>query len=238
MTDVRVLVVDDETLTAEAHAEYVRRLDGFELAGVATSGTEAIRMLRDSAAESPHVTASFDLVLLDFTMPDLHGLDVCRRIRAAGLEIDVIAITAVRDVKTVRQAVSLGVVQYLIKPFTFRAFADKMQGYLAFRHSFDEASGATTQRDIDRGIASLRTPGRETLPTGLAGETLDRVIALLRTSEGLSASEIAARLNLSRVTARRYVEHLADSGVVERGARYGAPGRPEVEFRWVSTGRS
>jgi len=238
MSNVRVLVVDDETLTAEAHAEYVRRLDGFELAGVATSGTEAIRMLRDSASESPHVAASIDLVLLDFTMPDLHGLDVCRRIRAAGLEIDVIAITAVRDVKTVRQAVSLGVVQYLIKPFTFRAFADKMQGYLAFRQSFDEASGATTQRDIDRGIASLRTPGRETLPTGLAGETLDRVIALLRTSEGLSASEIAARLNLSRVTARRYVEHLADSGVVERGARYGTPGRPEVEFRWVTTARS
>jgi response regulator of citrate/malate metabolism len=44
------------------------------------------------------------------------------------------------------------------------------------------------------------------------------------------------RSNLSRVTARRYVEHLADSGVVGRGARYGAPGRPEVEFRWASTG--
>ncbi|WP_437440963.1 hypothetical protein [Rathayibacter oskolensis] len=36
---------------------------------------------------------------------------------------------------------------------------------------------------------------------------------------------------MSRVTARRYLEHLADTGVAERAPRYGSPGRPELEYR-------
>jgi response regulator of citrate/malate metabolism len=49
---IRVLVVDDEPLTAEAHAEYVRRVPGFEVAGVAGDGREALRLLRDAGATS------------------------------------------------------------------------------------------------------------------------------------------------------------------------------------------
>jgi len=60
-----------------------------------------------------------------------------------------------------------------------------------------------------------------------------RVRAAVRAApaSAVSATELAGALDLSRVTARRYLEHLADSGVVERASRYGAPGRPEVEYR-------
>lgn len=45
-------------------------------------------------------------------------------------------------------------------------------------------------------------------------------------------------LELSRVTARRYLEHLADTEPVTRQARYGTPGRPEIEYRWAQSQNS
>ncbi len=66
---VRVLVVEDEEVAAEAHATYVGRVPGFELAGVARSAGEAVRLLaRDEAV---------DLILLDMHLPDGHGLGDC-----------------------------------------------------------------------------------------------------------------------------------------------------------------
>lgn len=112
MNDIRVLVVEDEPIAAAAHAAYVGRLEGFTLAGSAPDGQSALRLMTDFAAAGTPV----ELVLLDMNLPDLHGLDIARRMRAAGLFADIIAITAVRELTIVRSAVATGVVQYLIKP--------------------------------------------------------------------------------------------------------------------------
>jgi response regulator of citrate/malate metabolism len=228
---IRVLVVDDEPITAEAHAEYVRRLPGFEVAGVAGDGREALRLLRDSSAEEPPAS-SIDLVLLDMNLPDIHGLDLCRRIRASGLEVDVIAITAVRDVAVVRASVSLGIVLYLIKPFTFPTFAEKLENYRGFSAKLERGEILATQGEVDASFASLRAPGQPQLDKGLSQPTLDAVIAAVRASAGaVSANELGVQLELARVTARRYLEHLVAAGVLERAPRYGTPGRPEFEYR-------
>ncbi len=68
----------------------------------------------------------------------------------------------------------------------------------------------------------------------MSAETLREVVAALRDADaGLSATEVAALVGASRVTSRRYLEHLADGGRVERHPRYGGAGRPEVEYRWL-----
>lgn len=230
--NVRVLVVDDEPITAAAHAEYVDRLDGFVVAHVAHNGRDALRRLAETADGAEPI----DLVLLDLNLPDAGGVDLCRRIRSSGLQTDVIAITAVRDVQTVRDAVSVGVVLYLIKPFTFATFADKLRNYLEFRQRFTETAEFTTQGEPDRSLATLRTrssaQARAQLEKGLSEETLDRVLAELGTSaEPRSAAEVGAATGISRVTARRYLEYLDDHELVERSLRYGRPGRPELEYR-------
>jgi response regulator of citrate/malate metabolism len=233
MSDIRVLVVEDEPVAAAAHAAYVGRLDGFSVAGTAPDGQSALRLLTEFAAAGNPV----ELVLLDMNLPDLHGLDIARRMRSSGLFADIIAITAVRELNIVRSAVSIGVVQYLIKPFTFATFADKLASYRLFREQLATSSGGTksgaSQSDVDQAFASLRAPSELPLPKGLSTSTLGAVQEFMRRQEDpVSATEVMDGLGMSRVTARRYLEYLADAGTVSRTARYGAPGRPENEYRW------
>ncbi|MFF5078580.1 response regulator [Actinoplanes sp. NPDC000266] len=226
MSDIRVLVVEDEPLLAEAHAAYTRRVEGFAVSGVAHTGQQALAALRATPV---------DLILLDLHLPDMFGLDLCRTLRGAGLTTDVLVVTSARDLAVVRSAVSLGVTHYLLKPFTYAAFREKLLGYARYSAQVRGTSPVAAQHEIDRALASLRGTSPVTLlPKGLDQGTLDLILGVLRSSDattGLSAAEVASRMGASRVTARRYLEHLADTGQVTRSPRYGGPGRPEVEYR-------
>jgi response regulator of citrate/malate metabolism len=224
---VRVLVVEDEELAAEAHAAYVGRVDGFELAGVVRSAAAAIRHL----AGDPDV----DLILLDMHLPDGHGLALLQRLRAAGHLSDVIAVTSARDTEVVRRAVAQGVVLYLLKPFSFATFRSKLEHYAAYRDHLAEIAQDVVQDDVDQVFGALRSrSGDAQLPKGLSVTSLRQVTDVLRASEsGLSATEVGEGIGASRVTARRYLEHLADQGLVARSPRYGGSGRPEVAYLWL-----
>jgi response regulator of citrate/malate metabolism len=236
VSDIRVLVVEDEPVASAAHAAYVGRLEGFTLAGTAPDGQSALRLLTEFATSGDPV----ELVLLDMNLPDLHGLDIARRMRASGILADIIAITAVRELAIVRSAVAIGVVQYLIKPFTYATFADKLASYRLFRQRLaspepGSGSGRTgaSQSEVDQAFASLRAPSEMPLPKGLSVSTLESVQEYMKQHrEAVSATEVMEALGMSRVTARRYLEYLADAGTVSRTARYGTPGRPENEYRW------
>ena len=221
---IRVLVVEDEPVAAAAHAEYVGRVAGFEVAAVVHTGADAVRRLSAGAV---------DLVLLDMHLPDRHGLDVVRAMRAAGHPADVIAVTSARDLGVVRQAVSQGIVQYLLKPFTFAALRDRLERYAEFRTQVGADGEASGQEEVDQALAALRGTTGNPLPKGMTQQTLDAVASSVRAaSEGLSATEAGEQVGASRVTARRYLEYLADTGVVLRTQRYGGPGRPEISYRW------
>jgi response regulator of citrate/malate metabolism len=223
---VRVLVVEDEQLAAEAHAAYTGRVEGFEVAAVARSAGEAMRAL----ASDPTI----DLVLLDMHLPDGHGLGLLQRLRAAGHLCDVIAVTSARDAEVVRHAVAQGVVLYLLKPFSFATFRAKLEQYADYREHLAAAADDVVQADVDQLMGTLRSRGASAaLPKGMSAESLRQVTDTLRGAEAaLSATEVATAIGASRVTARRYLEHLADQGLVERAQRYGGSGRPEVEYRW------
>lgn len=226
---IRVLVVEDEPVAAEAHRQYVLRVPGFTVAGVVHSGGAAVRFLERSLLEHDRV----DLLLLDLNLPDIHGLQVCRAVRAAGYPVDVIAVTSARDLAMVRSAVSVGAVQYLLKPFTFAALRDKLERYLRFRRSVADPRDAAGQDEVDRALATLRSPDEAAVPKGMNGATLTAVTAALRDADaGLSAEAVAGVVGVSRVTARRYLEHLVDTGLAARTPKYGQVGRPELWYRW------
>lgn len=222
---IRTLIVDDDALTLELHRDFVARTEGFVVDGECTGARAAM-----SAIIARQPEDAFDLVLLDITMPDGSGIDVLRELRVRSVVVDVIAITAVRDAEAVRQMGALGVFQYLVKPFSFRMFDERMQEYRQHREQAITTSGEATQTEIDALFG--RATDADSLPKGLSTTSLERIIAVLRSGAPLSASEAAERLGMSRVSARRYLEHLVNDGVLLRFARYGSRGRPETEYRW------
>jgi response regulator of citrate/malate metabolism len=225
---IRTLVVEDDALVAEVHASYVERVPGFAVAGIAHRATEALEIL----ASRP-----VDLVLLDFHLPDVKGLDLLRALRARSAEpVDVIAVTAARDPESIRQAIAHGVSQYLVKPFAFATFADKLERYARYRAQVDDAA-EPDQAEVDALLGTLRGSTARTLPKGLSATTLDNVRDAVREAgQALTASEVAGRCGLSRVTARRYLEHLVVEGVLTLSMRYGGTGRPEHLYSWPVSG--
>ncbi len=217
--------MEDEAVAARVLVDEVNRTPGFAVLGHTHSGADALRRIVSDDG--------VDLVLLDIQLPDLSGTDVLRRLRAAGCDVDVIAVTVLRDPSVLQTAMALGVVHYLLKPFTAATVRQKLEHYRAFRAArLAVADHPIVQQEIDEVFISLRAMAVDTLPKGIGQESLHAVAAQLRRSESMSATQVAEILGTSRVTARRYLEYLTESGLVKRGSRYGRTGRPEVEYRW------
>ena len=224
MSDVRVVIVDDDFAVAQVNRAFVDARPGFTVVAEAHTGTEALAAIELHRPQ---------LVLLDVYLPDLGGIDVLRRLRAADDDVEVIAVTAARDLDTVRRARQLGVRHYLVKPFSGTALGERLdevrRGIVA-----DSAmpGGALDQRAVDQMIGGGASTRRAVLPKGLSSVSLERVAVQLASCEAdASAAEIAESLGMSRVSARRYLEHLVARGVAEVSPRYGSAGRPEHRYR-------
>jgi two-component system CitB family response regulator len=225
---IRTLVVDDDYRVADLHCAYVERVRGFEIVGRAHSGADALQAVDQLEP---------DLVLLDIYLPDMSGLEVLQRLREDDHPpVDVIAITAAREVDSLRAAMRGGVVHYLIKPFLYPTFEEKLLSYAA-AHERMTRIGHAEQGDVDRIFGVLRSARNEPLPKGLSDATLELVVQVLAPSQsGLAATEVADAAGVSRVTARRYLDHLCQLGKAEVTMRYGGPGRPEHRYRLVTSG--
>lgn len=225
MTALRVLVVDDDFMVARIHARFVEQTDGFDVVGTARTGAEALELVG---------TLAPDLLLLDVHLPDLSGLEVLERLRGLGRDVAVVMVTAERGAAAVRAALHGGALQYLVKPFEYDDLADRLRRVAATLASLGgEVDQATIdQATIDQAFGTGR-PGDvpSVLPKGLSAETADLVLEAARAASEISASEAADAVGLSRVTARRYLEHFVDTGAAEVRLRYGGSGRPERRYR-------
>ncbi|MET7333983.1 response regulator [Nonomuraea sp. NPDC005650] len=219
MNDIRVLVVDDDFMVARIHSGYVARVPGFRVVSVVHSGADALAAAHELRP---------DLVLLDIYLPDMSGLEVLKQLH----NVDVLMISAARDVPTVREAMRGGAVNYLIKPFTAAALTDRLQQYADTRRRLTAIGPEARQDDVDRLFGSPKTSAP--MPKGLSAATCELVADTLREAgRDLSATETAELTGLSRVSVRRYLEYLCVAGQAEFRPRYGTAGRPEHRYRWL-----
>jgi len=227
---ISVLIVEDEPLIAEAHRTYLGRLTGFSVAGVAHTARDAMRAASEAAAtETP-----IDLVLLDIGLPDASGIALASALSGLRPAPDIIAITSERDLEMVRAAVGHGALAYLLKPFTFAAFRDRLERYQRYREALPAGTDAASQAEVDRALAELRIGSdKSAAPKGAAPGTNDEIARAVRDSaDGITSDEVAKRVGVSRVTAWRYLERLADEGTLTRHTDYGKAGRPKTRYIW------
>ena len=220
----RVLIVEDSSVVADVHRRLVDSLPGFRAIAVrrdGVAGYEAIRSLKP------------DIAIVDLTMPGGDGLTLLRRVRAESLELEVIVVTASRDPETVRESLNLGALDYLVKPFA----PERLQASLgAFARRARALQRRTLEQDDIDFVNSSSAVHLERLPRGLRRSTLLSVRRVLKDADrALTADEVGASAGVARVTARRYLEYLEVTGVVQLEREYFGPGRPRNCYRSVGT---
>lgn len=223
---ITTVVVDDEPRIADIHAAYVSKVTGFAVVGLAHTAAEAFDLV---AAARP------DLLLLDLYLPDEHGLDLLQRVHeAVAHRPDTVVITASNDVDSVRRALQLGALHYVVKPFGFRQLADRLESYRELREGLARLR-ATTQSDVDK-LFSLSRGGAAATGAPAPLHTMSLVLAAVRESaDRLTAVDVAKAVGISRPTAQRYLAQLVTMGMLELDLQYGSAGRPSHRYR--STGR-
>jgi response regulator of citrate/malate metabolism len=217
---IETLIVEDDYHVSSIHAAYIKRVPGFEVVGHAATVTSA-------ASEIDRLAPA--LVLLDLYLPDGHGLDLVRNSDESAHRPDFLVITAARDMASVRQAMQLGTLHYLVKPFTFAQLEERLIAYQKLHRRLARSNEAE-QTEVDALYGLLRGP---THPVkGISTPTMVLIRDLLSgAAEDVSAAAIAQRIGISRSTAQRYLATLARQGDVELRLHYGSTGRPEHRYR-------
>lgn len=227
---IRTLVVDDDFRVARIHATSVERVDGFVCVGQAHTAAQTREKIE---TEQP------DLLILDIYLPDQDGLSLLRALTGTGQAPDCIFITAARDLASVREAMSLGAMYYLVKPFGFNQLRDKLESYRRWREEVvnAEPGNEADQATVDSLYDMLRGPQAPTAKPRLLPPTMANILqAVTDAGRPVGATLIAARLGVSRPTAQRYLTELHRRGALTLELEYGATGRPINLYR-LSRGR-
>lgn len=223
---IKTVIVEDDLMVASINSQFAKRNPNIQIVATFHNGKDALDYLKKSDA---------DLVLLDLYMPDCTGLELLSELRSIGSEIDVIMITAANDAEHINEALQLGIVDYLIKPFQYERFAQALDKYLVRKKAI-ESGVSFTQEEIDR-LVNASTPSASTkkaeLQKGVQQKTLDKIRVCLSSHPGnyLPCEQIASETGLSRVTIRRYMNFLIEENEVNSKIDYSTGGRPSILYQ-------
>ena len=228
---IKVMIIEDDPMVAVLNRQYVERVDGFTVIGLAADTGKAFELL---------AAAEVDLLLLDIHMPGMNGLDFLRQLREEKKDLDVILITAASKISQIQQALRLGAVDYLIKPFEFSRFQKALLQYKNQHHGLDDKN-KVDQQELDRMLRKRNEFHQElsntgTVPKGLTKTTLKKVVEVISQTETdtFSTEHIAEASSISRVSVRKYLKFLTEIDYLEENLIYGI-GRPIYRYRIIKT---
>lgn len=237
--DIKILLIEDDPMVREVNRMFIEKVDGFWVVGSAGNGADGLRLIEEMRP---------DLVFLDVFMPASDGIETIRRIRASGIPVDVIAVTAAKDPVTVETMLRSGVFDYIIKPFTAERVRESLERFRTVRKSIVNRD-SFEQEEVDgllriRGKAASPSAGEspddavalpvETLPKGLHAVTMKQILHYLAAGQEHSSEEVADAVGIARVTARRYLDFLEKGGIVRLVVNYGSVGRPVNRYTLIN----
>ena len=219
----KVLIVEDDPMVAMINEKYIKRNKNFEMVGICNDGGSALSFIENNET---------DLLILDVYMPQMDGFETLRRIRNKKLSVDVIMVTAANDREALEEALHLGIVDYLVKPFTFERFQIALEKYIAQTKAFKDID-ILNQARIDHIIDNSRKIKEDIYPKGIQDTTLQIIVQCLKENAGIwfTGDEIAQKVGLTGVTVRRYMNYLAETGRVVSEMDYETGGRPCMRYR-------
>ncbi len=214
----KVLIVEDDPMVAMINEQYINRHKQFCIAGKCKDGKSALEFLENNIV---------DLIILDVFMPHMDGFETLRQIRNRQISVDVIMVTAANDRESLEEALHSGIIDYLVKPFTFERFRMALEKFISQNDALKEL-GTLNQKNIDFIIDNFRKKSEDVHPKGIQEKTLHLILEHLRKNSGtwLTGDDIAEQIGLTGVTVRRYMNYLAESGMVVGEMNYGTGGRP------------
>ena len=219
----KVLIVEDDPMVAMINEQFVSRHKDFVVAHKCNDGKSALEYLDENEV---------DLIILDVFMPYMDGFETLRQIRKKQISVDVIMVTAANEREQLKEGLHLGVVDYLVKPFTFERFKVALDKFIAQVEALKDLD-KVNQKNIDFLIDKSRKRANELYPKGVQEKTLKTIIEHLKENKNkwLTGDEIAEKVGLTGVTVRRYMTHLSETGMVIADMNYGTGGRPRMLYK-------
>ena len=218
---MKILIIEDDPMVAMIHKEYFKRKEISNDLNHVSTLEEAKEFLANSDT---------DLIILDNYLADGQGIEFLPELKG----YPIIMITAANDVQTVEAALTNGVVDYLVKPFTYERFSqaiDKVQDYMKLL-SKEKINQDLIDDYLNSGIVEEE---EDSLPKGLSRITLKKVLENIKEQEtGFTTQQVADALDISRITIRKYLNHLVNINVLSEDAEYYTSGRPVSVFTVVS----
>ena len=223
--NLRVLIIDDDVRIAEIHQRYVEKTEGFEVVGIANT-------LEDAQMQLDILEP--DLLLLDIFFPEGNGSEFLKQTRLQGKQVDVIPITAAKEVHLFNEALHGGVFDYILKPVVLSRFQTTLQRYRQTKNqlsNIDQLDQLEVDRALHAGSSSDFHESQE-LPKGIDGLTLEKVKQVFASGKdsSLTSEEVASNIGASRTTVRRYLEFLVSQNILDVDVSYGGVGRPERRY--------
>ncbi|MBQ7951349.1 MAG: response regulator [Clostridia bacterium] len=222
----KVLIVEDDPMVAMINEQFVSRHKDFVVAHKCNDGKSALEYLDE---------CKVDLIILDVFMPYMDGFETLRQIRKKQISVDVIMVTAANEREQLKEGLHLGVVDYLVKPFTFERFKVALDKFIAQVEALKDLD-KVNQKNIDFLIDKSRKRANELYPKGVQEKTLQTIIEHLKQNKNkwLTGDEIAEKVGLTGVTVRRYMTHLSETGMVIADMNYGTGGRPCMLYKLLN----
>lgn len=214
---LNVLIVEDDPMVAELNKKYLQMIPGFKLVGQVKDGEAALHFIHDNPVS---------LLLLDVFMPKLNGLELLQHIRISYPTIDIIMVTAACDSENIQTALRLGVIDYIVKPFTFKRFRTALITYQE-RIRLLNSTESLDQKQLDHRIFAKMVEKSNTLPKGIEPDTLQQVREMLQNYQtDFAMSDLVTTSNLSRISLKKYIDYLEDIGELESYLTHLSVGRP------------
>lgn len=219
MANIDVMIIEDDVRAGYALEMAINRQNGFSVVAVAESCEFALVQYE---AFRPQ------LVFVDITLPDGSGLSVVKALRKKEENCDFIMTTALRDTSVIEKAIQLGVRDYLVKPLRMSRVIQALSDFKCYKEQISQTKNID-QMGIDQLFnRSGRNSVRNT-PKGINQQTLQKVKRIIfdEKLDNFSAEEVGLKLQMSRITARRYLEFLETEGLIRLELNYNTGGRPK-----------